>query len=119
MQQLNMQHELETSMALPQCNSQQIISQYVDDTSFTAKVEETSVDNLVGIMHKFGIAFGLDINWHKSVAYFCGRGRPPRWVGKYQWKWVANGDLSKLFAMPFGLNSNYKMLTNFRKIGSR
>ena len=87
----------------PQCNSQHIISQYADDTSFTVKAEETSVDNLVGILHKFGIAFGLEIKWHKSVAYWCGQGRPLRCVGKYQWKWAANRDLSKLLGTPFGL----------------
>ena len=26
-----------------------------------------------------------------------------RWVGKYQWKWVANGDLPKLLSTHFGL----------------
>ena len=59
-------------IVLPQSNSQQTISQYVDDTSFTVRAEEASADNLVGILHKFGIAYGLEINWHKSVAYWCG-----------------------------------------------
>ena len=56
-------------ITLPQCNSQHIISQYAVDTSFMVKAEETNVDNLVGILHKFEVAFGLEINWHKSVAY--------------------------------------------------
>jgi hypothetical protein len=58
-------------ITLPQDNSQQIISQYIDDTSFTVKAEETSVDHIVGILHKFGNASGLEINWHKNVAYSC------------------------------------------------
>ena len=41
---------------LPQGDSQQIISQYVDDTSFTVEAEEVSVD-------KFGTTSGLEINW--------------------------------------------------------
>lgn len=53
-------------IALPQCNSQQIISQYASDTSFSMRKEESNVDNLVGIMHKFG----LEINWHRSAAYW-------------------------------------------------
>ena len=55
-------------ITLPQCNFQQTISQYAFDTTFTMKVEESSVDSLVGILHKFGIASGLETNWHKSVA---------------------------------------------------
>jgi hypothetical protein len=90
-------------ITLPQDNSQQIISQYADDTSFTVKVEETSVDHIVGIFHKFGNASAFEVNWHKNVAYWCSRGRPPRWVEKYQWKWATIGDLSKLLGMPFGL----------------
>lgn len=49
-------------IVLTQSNSQQIISQYVDDTSFMVRAEENSVDNLVGILHKLGIASGLEIN---------------------------------------------------------
>lgn len=36
-------------IVLPQCNSQQIISQCVEDTSFMMREEETSVVNLVAI----------------------------------------------------------------------
>jgi hypothetical protein len=44
---------------LPQDKSQQIFSRYADDTSFAVKVEETSVDHLLGILHKFGNAWDL------------------------------------------------------------
>ena len=43
-------------IALPQNKSKHIISQYVDDTSFTVKAQETNVDHLIGILHKFGNA---------------------------------------------------------------
>jgi hypothetical protein len=68
---------------------------HANDTSFTVKAEE--------ILHKFGMNSGLEFNWHKSVAYWCGRGRPPIWMGKYYWKYVATGNLSKLLGTPFGL----------------
>lgn len=90
-----------------QRNIQQIISQYIDNTLFTVRTKETSVDNLVRILHKFGIAFGLEVNWHKNVAYWCGRGTPTGWVQNYQWKWVAVEDLSKLldtFWFIFGIS---------------
>lgn len=100
-------------ITLQQGNSQQIISQYVDDTSFTVKAEETSVGYLIGILHKFGTTFGLEINWHKSVAHWCGRGRPPGCVGKYQWKWVAAIDLSKLLGTLFGLQLELQDVDQF------
>ena len=46
-------------ITLLQYNSQQIISQCFDDTSFILKVEQNNVYNLIGILHKFGIAFTL------------------------------------------------------------
>lgn len=49
-------------ITFPQSNSQQIICQYVDDTSFMVKVEEINIDYRVGILYKFGIAYGLEIN---------------------------------------------------------
>lgn len=87
-----------------QCYSQQIISQYVDDMSFTVRMEESNVDKFLGILHKFRTTFGLEINQHKFVAYWCGRGLRLGWVEKYHWKWAANGNLSKLLGMPFGLD---------------
>jgi len=100
---------------LPQCNSQEIITQYVDDMSFMIKTEENSVDNLVGILHKFGIASRLEINWHNNVANWCGRERPPRWVKKYQWKWAATGDLPRLLSTPFGLQLEVHDVDQFLK----
>lgn len=90
------------------CNTQEIIIQYADNTPFTMKANNYSLDNLVGIMHKFGLAFGLMINWTKSVAYWCDRGIPPRWVRKHQWKWALPSDLFKLLGTPFGLQLDLK-----------
>lgn len=61
---------------LPQF-TQQIISQYVDNTSFPIRVEEVGVDNMVEILHKFGLASSLEINWHKSMAYWGSQGIHP------------------------------------------
>ena len=55
--------------------SQQIISQYANNTSFTVKVEEASVDYLVGILHKFGTPPDLKSIGKKNVAYWCGQGQ--------------------------------------------
>lgn len=55
------------------------------------------------ILHSFGLAFGMEINWHKSMAYWWSSGALLSWVENYQWKWVANGYLFKLLDIPFGL----------------
>jgi hypothetical protein len=57
----------------------------------------------VDILHSFGLAFGMEINWHKSMAYWWSSGVLLSWVENYQWKWVANGYLFKLLDIPFGL----------------
>lgn len=71
-----------TCVPLLQYNSQQLISQYVDDTSFPLRAEEASVYNLVGILHNFGLDYGLEINWHKNVVYCCGQITPTRLGGE-------------------------------------
>ena len=59
---------------LPQCLTQQIIYQYANNTSFTMRAEEASMDNLVGIIQNFGFASSLEINQHKNMVCWCGYG---------------------------------------------
>lgn len=56
-------------ISLLQFCSQQIISQYMDNTSLIVREEENTMDNLLEVLHNFGIAFGLEIYWHKIIAY--------------------------------------------------
>lgn len=74
---------------------------------------KNSVDSLMGILHKFGVASGLEINWHRNIAYWWGRERLSRWVRKYQWKWATNIDLSKLLDMPFDLQLQLQVVDQF------
>ena len=46
-----------------------------------AKAEETRVDNLVGILHKFGEASELEINWHMGCVLVR-----PRTTAEMDWK---------------------------------
>lgn len=62
------------------------------------------MDNFVGIIWNFKFAITLEINWHKSVAYWCGCGTQLGWVEKYEWKWAIINDLSKFLSTPFSLN---------------
>lgn len=77
------------------------------------KADESSVDNLVGILHNFGLASRLENNWIKSIAYWCGCITPHGWVRKHQWKWVIFSDLSKLLGTPFGLQLDLKNIDQF------
>lgn len=67
-------------ISLPQCNPQQLISQYVDDTLIIVRAKGFSMDNVVGILHNFRLASCLKIKWHKNVAYWCNGGTPLEWV---------------------------------------
>lgn len=66
-------------IVLPWSNSQQIISQYLDDTSFIGRIEEYSVNNLVKICircwcHPFGtsLRYGLDLRkFWESLRLCC------------------------------------------------
>lgn len=49
-------------IALPQGNSQQLISQYVEDMPFIVRANESGVDTLVGVLCKFRAAFDLESN---------------------------------------------------------
>ena len=108
-----MRTDLMKDISLPQCNPQQIISQYVDDTLFTVRAEEFSVDNVVRILHNFGPASGLEIDWHKNMPYWCGGGTPLEWVKKYHWKWIAIGDISNLPSTSFGLHLELQNVDQF------
>ena len=83
----------------------------MDNTSLTVREEENTMDNLLEILHNFGIAFGLKIN--KSIAYWCGQETSLGWVEQYQWKWATSGDLSKLFGTPFGLQLELQDVDQF------
>jgi hypothetical protein len=61
---------------------QQTILQFADDTSMTLAGEEECVHNAINMLRKFSSAFGLQLNWNKSTAYFWEPGgrRRPDWT---------------------------------------
>lgn len=86
--------------------SQQTISQYADDTSFTLCANSLTLSNLVNILKEFGIALSFGINWDMNVTYWCEKGviTPLAWVKSLRWKWAKEKILSKLLGTSFGLN---------------
>lgn len=59
---------------------QQVLLHYADDTSFTLRGEQESVNHLVSLLQTFCAASGLELNWAKSRAYWtsngCGKEKP-------------------------------------------
>jgi hypothetical protein len=49
--------------------NQHVISQYVDDTLLTIKGEERIFNNVIHLLQRFEVTFGLEINDNKSLEY--------------------------------------------------
>lgn len=60
------------SIRLPVSNRRQIITQYVDDTSFTLEASREGMIWLTQLLDLFNITFGLKINHAKSIAFWMG-----------------------------------------------
>jgi hypothetical protein len=54
---------------LPNSEDQQLLLQFVDDTTFLLKGEELYLYNLMSLLQVFAQASYLHINWEKSMAY--------------------------------------------------
>lgn len=46
-------------------NPNKALASNANGMSFTVRVEEAGVDNLIVILQNFAFAYGLEINWHK------------------------------------------------------
>lgn len=77
------------------------------------------MDYLVGILHKYGLATNLEVNWHKSMVNWCGQTTQLCWLEKFQLKWATNGDLSKLFGNPFDLHLQLQNVDQFLVVKSQ
>ena len=101
-------------ITLPGGKKQLNISKYADDSSFMVRGEKRYVDELVRLLKVFSEAFGMQINWEKSSAYWFDKfTHKPVWLNGYGWQWVEEGDLSKLLGTPFGLNLDTKDVYQF------
>ena len=77
------------------------------------------VDELVRILKTFSAASRMEINWEKTCTYWFDQYTYKSiWLNGYNWHWANEGDLSKLFGTPFGLNLRTREVDEFiyRKI---
>ncbi len=90
------------------------LAQYANDTSLTLATIENYVDTAVDLLNKFLHISRLELNWHKSMAFWYGTSNfRLRWLGKYKWKWALEGDMSKQLGATFGLTLEVKDVDGF------
>ena len=100
---------------LPFGGHQQIIAQYVEDTSFTMLGKEEKVRCLVYMLEMFCLATGLVLNWTKSSGYWKeknGDGRPS-WTGQLGITWIDEDGVRKLLGASFGLSLSTRDVDTF------
>jgi len=56
------------------------------------------------LIERYGLASDLQINWHKSLAYWISPDRAPHWLSQINCQWAMEHQLSKLLGSPFGIN---------------
>lgn len=100
---------------LPVKGWQQILAQYVDNTSLTLLRDEDLVRQAITTLESFCLASGLLLNWNKSVAYWKEVAGIPRlaWTNLVQVTWATNSDMSKLLGAPFRVFIESKSIGEF------
>jgi hypothetical protein len=100
---------------LPGGLKQQVIAQYVDDTSLTLRREEGLVRRAIYTLDTLCVGSGLIVNWVKSCGYWkAGNGSPrPWWTDALSITWADNNEVSKLLGTTFGLSINSKDADSF------
>jgi len=89
---------------LPESEDRQLLSQYVDDNRVSILGQELFLKNTVDLIHCFGFALGLIINWTKSEGYWFANTLPPAWLNNFGISWAPPHSLSKLLGAPFGVS---------------
>jgi hypothetical protein len=58
---------------------------------------------------------GLELNKEKSMTYWSQKQsyKKSAWIEKFKWRWAPNGELSKMFNMPFGIGLDGKEVDTF------
>jgi hypothetical protein len=58
---------------------------------------------------------GLELNKEKSMTYWSQKQSYKKlaWIEKFKWRWVPNGELSKMFNTPFGIGLDGKEVDTF------
>ena len=78
---------------LPKAVGNQVILQYVDDTSLMLAGTQRNLDNAIIILDLFHLESGLLINWTKSVTYWLSNELPPTWLSQTRCQWAVEYQL--------------------------
>lgn len=82
----------------PNLEDQETIIEYAADTSLTIKGEEGNVRTLTSLLHRLEVAYGLEIKWSKSVAYWVFQNPQPTWLNDMPSNGLKRGVSLNLFA---------------------
>jgi hypothetical protein len=100
-------------ITLPDEVGNQVILQYVDDTSFNLVGTEQNLENAIILLDLFHLASGLLINWTKSIAYWLSNEPPPDWLCNTRCQWAVERQLSKLLGTPFWIDLSIQDIDEF------
>ncbi len=58
---------------------------------------------------------GLELNKEKSMTYWSQKQsyKKSAWIEKFKWRWALNGELSKMFSIPFRIGLDRKEVDTF------
>jgi hypothetical protein len=79
---------------LPDRLTQQTLSPYADDTTYSLAGMESNIHTITNLLSCFQIAAGLVYNPQKSVTYWIGHGAPPPWLQVFECQVAVENQLS-------------------------
>jgi hypothetical protein len=92
-----------SGLRLPKNVDELLISQYANDTNFLLAGNQSNFARLIHLLDSYGLALGLFMNWHKSLAYWVSLIPTCLWLDLLPCPWALLNELSKLLDTPFGL----------------
>ncbi|KAG0623283.1 hypothetical protein M758_3G162400 [Ceratodon purpureus] len=91
---------------LPDGHTQQVLTQYADDATFSVYGTEQYLRAASDLLHNFRLASGLVLNRGKCAIYWYSRPPPPPWLSSFGCSIAPPQALSKLLGTPFGISLN-------------
>lgn len=98
---------------LPDGATQQVLSQFADDTTFSLKGAERYLATTSAMLTEFGLATGLVLNRHKSSMYWYHTMPPPPWLQSFGFTVTPAQELSRLLGTPFGVDLETRDVDRF------
>ncbi|KAL3689767.1 hypothetical protein R1sor_016076 [Riccia sorocarpa] len=95
---------------------------FADDSHLLLSADRQNLLNAKSLIHTFGVASGLMVQWGKSKARWVSQDNPmPPWISELDWIWGLNDDSDKLLGFHFkdGLDMDTIFQVALQKIKTR